>query len=56
MIEIPPVLPSYPVKKLNKIIREQKQSSEKQQSAEERQEDESEQENELPDQHIDEIV
>lgn len=55
MIEIPPVLPSYPVKKPNKIIREKKQSSDEQQS-EKHQKDESEQANELPDQHIDEIV
>ena len=56
MIEILPVSPSYPVKKTNKIIREQKQHSDKQQSPEEHQEDESKQSNELPDQHIDEIV
>jgi len=55
MIEMPPVSPSYPVKKPNRIIREQKQPSDKQQSPE-HQEDESSQANELPDQHIDEIV
>jgi hypothetical protein len=56
MIEIPPVSPSYPVKKPNKIIREQKQSQDNQQLSEEQQEDENEQTNEQPDQHIDEIV
>jgi hypothetical protein len=56
MIEIPPVSSSYPVKKLTKIIREQKQSSDRQQSEQQHQEDERDQSNELPDQHIDEIV
>ena len=55
MIELPPISPSYPVKKPNKIIREQKQSD-KQQSSEEQKEDEDEQTNEPPAQHIDEIV
>ena len=55
MIELPPISPSYPVKKPNKIIREQKQSD-KQKSSEEQNEDENEQTNEPPAQHIDEIV
>ena len=56
MIEILPLSPSYPVKKPNKIIREQRQPPDKQQSSEQHQEDEHEQPNEQPDQHIDEIV
>ena len=54
MIEINPILPSYPIKKPNKVIREREQQSDQRQSSDHEKEDEPS--NEPPEQHIDEVV
>jgi hypothetical protein len=56
MIEINPLTPSYPIKKLDKIIQDQQQRSKHNESSNSKKEDEEESTKEPNGQHIDEIV
>ncbi len=56
MIELPPVSPTYPIKKPDKIIRERQRQSDDHHSQEKKKEDEASDLNEPSAQHIDEYI
>lgn len=56
MIELPPISPSYPIKKTDKIIRERKQQSGSDHAKDEKEQHQELDSNEFPDQHIDEYI